>query len=423
MTLASMPGFRRNAQGQALLGETVLSDLLLRPDVTTPAYVYDLDGIHDTARQIELAFGNQPHLVAYAVKANSAGSVLRTLARGGLGADVVSGGELELALGAGVPADRIVMSGVAKTDAELDYAISVGIAALQAESSEEIARITTRARSLGRLARVALRINPGVEIDSHSHIATGHDAAKFGVPAAEVPAALALIDAEPDALVAVGLSTHVGSMMAAPDPYRKAARLVCELARARLASGQSLEYVDFGGGIGVDYGTQPCAPPADFVRAALATLHEAGLGHLRLLMEPGRALVAPFGVLLSRVVQRKVTGTRRWLLLDAGMNDLLRPALYAARHRIEPLASPPGEREWRVVGPVCESSDDFGSHPLGDEVPEHVAIRDAGAYGFVMASEYNGRALPSEVFLSGGQVVSVSASPGRSAWIARRLSA
>jgi len=181
--------------------------------------------------------------------------------------------------------------------------------------------------------------------------------------------------------------------------------------------------VSFGGGFGIDYGDKPVREPGDFVREALALLGAEGLASLELVVEPGRSLVGPFGVLVATVVQSKRSGERRWVMIDAGMNDLIRPALYGAKHRIEPLERAPAAPESRVVGPVCESSDDFGAHPLGTEQPTRVVIRDAGAYGFVMASEYNGRPLPAEVFVASGAVKSVSASPGRDAWVRRRLEA
>ncbi len=418
-----MSGFRRDAQGAACLGDTHLFELWKQSSVATPAYFYDLDGMAGTARALLDAFGGRKGLVAYAVKANTAGSVVRTLAKTGTGADVVSGAELEVALGAGIAPGRIVMSGVAKADWEIDLAVSSEIHALQLESIEEVTRVAARARALGRRARVSLRINPGVEIDSHAHIATGHDAAKFGVIRADLGQAWAALDAAADALVAVGVSVHVGSMVSEPSAYLQAARIACDVARARLSSGRALSFLDLGGGFGIDYGDRPAAPPHAFVSAALQLLTELGLADLELVVEPGRSLVAPFGVLVASVVQSKRSASHRWVMIDAGMNDLIRPALYSARHRIEALDAPPSEPTWRVVGPVCESSDDFGLHALGETPPRAVAIRDAGAYGFVMASEYNGRPLPSEVFVSGGSVQKVSPSPGRTAWVQRRLDA
>jgi diaminopimelate decarboxylase len=417
-----MLGFRRDAQGTALLSGARLSDLLATASVGTPAYVYDLDGLTEAAHALESSFGGARHLVAYAVKANTAGSVLRALAREGVGADVVSGGELEVVLGVGIPASRTVMSGVAKADWELDLAVGRGIHAVHVESLEEIERLAARARALGLVARVALRVNPGVELDSHAGIATGHDAAKFGIAHTDAGAAWESITRHPE-LRAVGVSGHVGSMVHETEPYLASARRVCEAARSGLARGLALEYVSFGGGYAIDYGGKAALEPGAFVRAGLALLADAGLSALELVIEPGRALVGPFGVVVASVIQSKRSGERRWVMIDAGMNDLIRPALYGAKHRIEPIERTPSAPEWRVVGPVCESTDDFGAHPLGPEPPNAVVIRDAGAYGFVMASEYNGRPLPAEVFVSGGTVKSVSASPGREAWVRGRLDA
>jgi diaminopimelate decarboxylase len=417
-----MLGFRRDAQGSAFLSSTRLSDLLRTASVGTPAYFYDLDALEEAGRALEASFGGARHLVAYAVKANTAGSVLRTLARQGIGADVVSGGELEVVLGAGISASQVVMSGVAKADWEIDLALTSGIRALQVESVEELERVRMRARALGLVAPVTLRINPGVEIDSHAHVATGHDDAKFGIAPADVGAAWERLERHPE-LRAVGVSSHVGSMLHEASPYLRSARVVCDVAKAGMARGLELRYVSFGGGFGIDYGDKPPLEPGGFVRASLALLGELGLSGLELVIEPGRSLVGPFGVLVARVVQSKRSGERRWVMIDAGMNDLVRPALYGAKHRIEPLDRAPAGPEWRVVGPVCESSDDFGAHPLGAEPPDAVVVRDAGGYGFVMASEYNGRPLPAEVFVSGGGVKRVSASPGRAAWVRRRLDA
>ena len=418
-----MPGFERDSQGRALLGGASLRELLAVAGCGTPAYAYDLDGLSAAARELERAFDSRPHLVAYALKANSAGSIVRALAAEGTGADVVSGAELELALGCGIPPELIVMSGVGKRDDEIDLAIARGISAIQAESVEEIERLAARARALGRRARVSLRVNPGVEIDAHAHVATGHDEAKFGIARSEIGAAWSSVDKTPELLAGVGVSAHVGSMLNTVDPYLESARAVCDVARARRARDASLEFVDFGGGFGIDYGASPSAPPARFAEAGLSLLAQQGLGDLRLVVEPGRAMVGAYGVLVSRVIQLKRRGERRWAIIDAGMNDLIRTALYGARHRIEPLERAPGGLVWRVVGPVCESADDFGEYALGEPNPDHVVIRDAGAYSFVMASTYNGRALPAEIFVSAGGVRSASARKPAEAWVIDRLNA
>lgn len=414
-----MSTLARDSSGHALWAGRRLADLLNEAGVATPAYVYDLSAIFAGAQQLKQAFGERDHLIAYAVKANGAGSIVRTLRAAGTGACLVSGAELRVALGCGIAPHQMVINGVAKADWEIDLAVSEGLYAIQAESLEEIERIAARAHTLGRRARVGLRINPSVEIDSHSHIRTGHDEAKFGIAKADVEEAFARID-QKASLIAVGVSTHVGSMLSTPSGYIESAAVVADIAARRLAGGGHLEYINFGGGFGINDGTKEATPPASFARAAIELAEERGLGQLRLLVEPGRSLVGPYGVLVAGVRQVKEGRERRWLMLDAGMNDLIRPALYGARHRIEPLEHTAGAKLWRVVGPICESSDDFGTHELG-EPPAHVVIRDTGAYGFVMASEYNGRALPSEVFVENGKVIHTSPSPGIDAWVERRL--
>jgi diaminopimelate decarboxylase len=418
-----MTGFRRDAQDAAVLGSLRLSQVIRDAEVDLPAYVYDVDGMTETLRSLKHAFGDAPHLVAYAIKANSAGTVVRAFAAEGAGVDAVSGAEVELALACGVPANQVVMSGVGKTDDEIDYALSQSILAIQAESVEELSRVATRAKVTGRRADVSLRVNPGIEIDSHSHIATGHDAAKFGISESDLSAAYAVIDGSEGRLSQVGISVHLGSMMTSTEAYARSARKLCDLARERRPSAASLKYVDFGGGFGIDYGGAPSVPPSEFAHTCVRTLRDAGLSDLFIVVEPGRSLVAPFGVVVASIVQTKRSAERRWVMINAGMNDLIRPALYSAKHRIEPLEAAPQEPEWRVVGPVCESSDDFGAHALGPTPEGLVAIRDAGAYGFVMASEYNGRPLPSEVFLKGGKIAAISRSSGAKAWIERRLKA
>jgi diaminopimelate decarboxylase len=417
-------GFQRDAQGRAILGGVPL-DALLAPErgITTPAYVYDLSEISRRAHTLGAALSGRPHLVAYALKANSAGHVVRTLQQAGAGADVVSGAELLLARRSGIPPEHIVMSGVAKTDAELDLALAESILAIQAESVEEVARIAQRARAVGRSARISLRVNPSIAVDTHAHIATGHDAAKFGIALADLPAVLGRVGADTSVLSLTGISSHIGSMQRDVEDYVRAANVVCDVARLALDAGAPLRFADFGGGFAIDYGDGDVTAPTDFIHAALDVQRRRGLSELAVVIEPGRWLVGPAGVLVAQVVQSKQGAERSWLMLDAGMNDLLRPALYGARHRIEPLDRPPGGRAFRVVGPVCESTDDFGEFELGEPLPRHVVVRDAGAYGFVMSSEYNGRPLPAEVFVRDGEIVHVSHSPGAERWVEARLRA
>ena len=333
--------------------------------------------------------------------------------------------------GGGTP-ERSGYSGVAKRDDELDLAIGVGdtgIRAINVESVEEIPRIAARAAAQGRIASLTLRINPGVdaaELDTHSYIATGHDEAKFGVPLSSLSDAIVALEAARSSVRLVGVTAHAGSQLTSVEAYLASARAVFETAKT-LRSRFSLEFVDTGGGFGIDYGDGCPVRPADFIRAARAVQREQGLDDLALYCEPGRALVGAYAVLLAKVIQRKVAAgdpePRRWMMIDAGMNDLMRPALYQARHRIVPVVLQPGARllPYRVVGPVCESSDDFGVHDLPDADLAEVALLDTGAYGFSMASRYNGRPLPAEVFLRGGAVATVRARKPVTDWVDDRL--
>jgi diaminopimelate decarboxylase len=403
----------------------------------TPFYVHDLDGMRQAAAELVASFGDAERLVAYAVKANSSATVLRALFGAGAGADVVSGPELELALRCGAKPEDVVFSGVAKTDDEIDRAIAAGIASIHVESIEEIARVAARAKAVGVRASVSVRVNPSLAkeaIATHAHVATGHDEAKFGVLADDMPHAFEALFAARDHVSAAGVSAHVGSQLTEVEPYLASASALIAIAqefRRRFAA--TMRLVDTGGGMGIDYGAGCPVLPGDFVRAVRPLLARAGLADLRHVIEPGRCLVAPYVVLVSRVVQTKASPSRpelRWLLVDAGMNDLLRPALYQANHRVAVVAGaadpagPAGpEVPWRVVGPVCESSDDFGLHALPATPPSIVCFRDAGAYGYTMASRYNGRALPGEVFLSGGRVVHEVPRASAEAWVDERLGA
>jgi diaminopimelate decarboxylase len=426
----------RDPTGALELGGLRLQEVLALAG--SPTYVYDLDAIARGARELDRAFDGVPHRVCYAVKANTAGAVVRTLAAEGCGADVVSGGELLVALACGIGPDRIVYSGVAKRDDEIDRAIACGprgLGAIQLESLEEIARVEARARAAGKRARVGLRVNPSVDLSeaTHAHIATGHDEAKFGVPLEDAVAAIDAVRASPHVELA-GLAVHAGSQFTSLDPYIRSAGVLFELARDRRAAGAcpDLAFVDAGGGFGIDYGdgAAPAPSPGEFVRAARREQQTCGVGDLALVIEPGRSLVAAHGVLLAKVIQAKMARVARWLMIDAGMNDLVRPALYQARHRVVALdrdvtgaGAGANAASWRVVGPVCESSDDFGEHVLPREPPEAVALLDAGAYGYTMASEYNGRSLPVEVFVRGGRVVGRTERRSVEAWAAERAAA
>lgn len=433
----------RDADGAARMNDQRLEEVLRiasdqsfgsvqsEHELRTPAYVYDLDGMKSAAQQLAKGFDSARHLVAYAVKANTAGPIIRSLGQVGCGAEVVSGSELLVALGCGIAPEAILFSGVAKTNREIDQAIGAGdrgILALQIESVEEVSRVIARAKALGRKARISIRVNPDIIADTHAHVATGHDEAKFGVVVEDLESAYAAIDAASEHIQLVGLGCHIGSQLTKTDDYSASANVLLDWVGRRHAH-QPLEFVDFGGGFGIDYGTGCPAKPFDFAREVTQLVANRGLSSLRIVVEPGRSLVAEFGVLCASVVMAKTSTskgvTRRWLMIDAGMNDLVRPAMYGAKHRIEPLETRPVSAEdgvmMRVVGPVCESSDDFGEHPFREPLPRAVVIRDAGAYGFVMASEYNGRGLPVEIFLAGGKVAHVHESRSREVWAASRI--
>ena len=407
-------GIARSKRGALTCNGRELQELLDEARVGTPAYVYDLDAIGASARAVVEALGTSG-LCCYAIKANGAPPIVARLIAEGCGVDVVSGGELQIALACGAKPSTIVYSGVAKRDEELDLAIARGIRAIHVESVEEIERVAMRARAAGKRAvPIGLRVNPSVEVDTHDHIATGHDDAKFGIARDDLPRAFYAARQLTNEVRVISVSAHVGSQVMTPEPYVASMRVLCEIAKQARAQQFPLEYVDAGGGMGVAYrdGQRPM-PASAFISAALAELEKHELSDLSLVIEPGRALVGAHGVLVSRVIQskRSMSGgvERRWLLIDAGMNDLIRPALYQAHHRIEPLVLDAKEtvQSFRVAGPVCESSDDFGVHPLPDPPPSIVAIRDVGAYGRSMASTYNTRPIASELFVSSGKVVAV----------------
>jgi diaminopimelate decarboxylase len=369
----------------------------------TPLYVYSAQAIRDAYRAYAAAFSSVPHRVCYAVKANGSGAVLRLLASLGAGADIVSGGELRAALRAGFTPDRIVFSGVGKTEDEIALGLEHGVAELNAESEAEIETIAEVAARLRRRARLSLRVNPNIDAGSHPYISTGLAQNKFGVDIALAEELLTRARARPS-LNVVGVQCHIGSQILDTAPLAAAARELAGLARRLLNSGFALETIDFGGGLGVDYQTGAAGPdPASLAAKVLPEL--AGLP-LTLLLEPGRYLIARAGVLLTRVLYLKENRGKRFVIVDAGMNDLLRPSLYQAVHRIEPVVAKGGvQTAVDVVGPVCETGDFFARGRALEQVAqgELLALLDAGAYGFVMASNYNMRPRPAEALVDGGE--------------------
>ena len=372
--------------------------------VGTPVYVYSAAAIRERVRRFRAAFGRWPHAVHYALKANSNLAVVEVVrAAGGL-VDANSGGEIEVALRAGFSPRDIVFTGVGKTPAEIDGAVGLGVKAINAESAGELERIAAAARRRGTTAAVALRVNPDVAAESHPHISTGLSRHKFGVAIGDARS-IVREAARRGGLRFAGLHVHVGSQMLGLGPLRRAAAAVVDLARELADDGVALEHLDLGGGLGIAYdgadGEQP--PPVETYAAALVeAVRPSGLS---LIVEPGRAVVGPAGVLLASVVDVKPRADGAWfVVLDAGMSELMRPALYGARHRIALVEECGADVvTCDVVGPICESSDVFGVErrlPL-PAVGTLVAVFDVGAYGSAMASNYNRHSLPAEVLVDG----------------------
>jgi diaminopimelate decarboxylase len=369
----------------------------------TPAYVYSAALIEENFWRFDSAFAPVAHLVCYAAKANSNLTVLARLAALGAGADVVSGGELRVCRESGFPDDRIVFSGVGKTDAEIRFAVDCDLLAINAESEREIEKIEAEAALQGKTARIALRVNPDIDARSHPYISTGRKHNKFGV-AIDRAAAIFRRARDFSHVRLTGIQTHIGSQILDPEPLADAARDLARLARDLALEGYELATLDVGGGIGLaGPGETPLTPEA---YAAAVLPHLAGLP-LTILVEPGRAIVGPAGTLVTEVLYVKESSGKLFIVADAAMNDLLRPALYGAIHSIESVTENrmPVERVTAdVVGPICESSDFFLRDALVDLPREGdlLAIRDVGAYGFSMSSNYNFRGRPPEVWVENG---------------------
>jgi diaminopimelate decarboxylase len=369
--------------------------------VGTPCYAYDLDLFRERIRAFERALEGVPHFTCYAVKANDALALLRVVAAEGIGADVVSGGELAKCLKAGIPPAGIAFSGVGKLEGEIRAAVEAGIRSLNVESLDELDAVATAARALGRVAPVSVRLNPDVSGGGHEYLATGGAASKFGLERADAAEALRRA-AEDDVFEPVGLSFHVGSQLLDPEPVFLAAARAAELWQELDQEGIRLRDFDAGGGLGIAY-DGGAEPDLDAYVARLAKI--ARSLDATLVLEPGRHLAGPVGKLVTRVLHIKHAGGKKIVVCDGGSNDLLRPALYGAEHPITVLAD--DERELAavdVVGPLCESSDFLA---LGRTLPlprrgDLIAVELAGAYGRVMSSTYNARPLCAEVVLEQG---------------------
>ena len=394
--------------GGLAAGQVPLADIAA--EVGTPVYVYSADAIEAAYRELETVLA--PARICYAMKANGNLAVLRLLAGLGAGADVVSEGELRRALAAGIAPEKIVFSGVGKTDAEIEAALREGILQINVESAPELRSLSGIAASLGRTASVAVRINPDVDAGTLDQISTGRKTDKFGVAWTEAPALFRTAAALPG-LSMDGIAVHIGSQLGELEPYRRAFRRVAELVRVLRADGAQIQRLDLGGGFGIRYRDETPLPLAGYARVVEEEV--GGLG-CEIVVEPGRRLVGPAGLLLARVVAVKETPERRFVIVDAGMNDLVRPMMYGAWHDILPLDAPPAGADYRpadVVGPVCETTDKFADGrmlpPL--EAGDLVAFCEAGAYGAVMSSTYNGRPLVPEVLVRGSRFDVVRARP------------
>jgi diaminopimelate decarboxylase len=362
-------------------------------------YVYSARAIREAYQDIDTAFRDYPHAIHYALKANSTLAIVRLLRTVGSRADANSGGEVQVALRAGFDPKEIVFTGVGKTRDELEDAIAKGIGTINAESAGELDRVAELARNMARVARVALRVNPDIDANSHPGISTGLKSNKFGVPLHEARAMYAERKGL-RGLQFVGVHVHIGSQITTAAPLRRAAEALVTLAMELTGDGFKIEHVDLGGGLGISYEGRPMISPAEYAAAVLPELRRAGLP---VVLEPGRAIVGHSGALLSRIVDvKRNPDGRQFAVLDAGMSELMRPALYGSFHRIVPVITRDGpETPWDIVGPICESSDVFARDRTMPElrVNDIVALLDTGAYGAVMASNYNRRLLAPEVLV------------------------
>jgi diaminopimelate decarboxylase len=375
--------------------------------VGTPAYLYSETGMVTNYRAIDAAFRGHRHTVCYALKANTNPEILKLIAAEGAGADVVSGGELLMALKAGFPAKKIVFAGVGKTDAEIRLALEKKILALNVESRQELEVVASLAAEMGAQAPIAIRINPDIDIEGHPYLTTGKSANKFGISLQEARDCY-LWAAGQKSLHMMGVHCHIGSMIKKAEPYRKMAETLASFVKEMKAEGLPLEHIDLGGGIGVDYsktlaehGSPFFLDPKELAAEILPILKSTGC---ELYFEPGRSIVGSNGILLIRVLFRKETGGKKFLVVDGAMNDLIRPSLYGAFHDIRPIRLAEAETETvDVVGPVCESGDFLAKDRsmVAAQRGDLLAVMTAGAYGYVLSSNYNARPRAVEVMVKG----------------------
>lgn len=371
--------------------------------VGTPCYVYSRATIEHHWQVFDRAFGDYPHQICYAVKANSNLAVLKLLVDLGSGFDIVSGGELARVLAAGGDAARVVFSGVAKTSEEIAQALSAGIQCFDVESLAELERINQVAGELNRVAPIAIRVNPDVDAATHPKIATGLRAAKFGIDFAEAETAYQRAAALPNIAVH-GIAAHIGSQITALSPFIDALGRLLELVQKLTSTGINIQHLDIGGGLGISYQNEQPPAPDDYASALVTVMREFG-ETIPITIEPGRAIVGNAGILLTRTEYLKRHGGKNFAIVDAGMNDLIRPAMYDAWQEIVAVVkSDTAPQVYDVVGPVCETGDVLGyDRELVVVEGDLLAVRSAGAYGASMASNYNSRRRPAEVLVEGDQ--------------------
>ncbi|MGD0960748.1 MAG: diaminopimelate decarboxylase [Methylomonas sp.] len=385
-------------RGQLFVEQAPLADIAEK--YGTPCYVYSRAALEQRWQAFDNAFAGRPHLICYAAKANSSLAVLNVLARLGSGFDIVSAGELSRVLAAGGEPEKIVFSGVGKREDEILAALQAGIRCFNIEVSGELDRINRLAGQVGVIAPVSFRVNPDVDAKTHPYISTGLKENKFGIDIHQVLGEYGRAAQMPHVEI-VGIDCHIGSQLVEIEPFIAALDRLLILVDALRAKGVKLRHLDLGGGLGICYRDEQPAEPAQYVDALLERL--AGRD-FEIMLEPGRAIAGNAGVLLTRVEYLKPTADKNFAIVDAAMNDLLRPALYGAWHEILPIssASDGEERDWDIVGPVCETGDFLGkSRALCLREGDVLAVCSAGAYGFSMSSNYNSRPRPAEVLVDG----------------------
>ena len=391
------PGSSTRTRGEFAVEGVALERIA--SDVGTPCFVYSRAAIERAWCDYDRALAAIPHQVCYSVKANSNLAVIDLLGRLGAAFDIVSGGELERVLAARMPADRIVFSGVGKSDAEMAAALAAGVGCFNVESAQELDRLASLAAAAGRRAPVSLRVNPDIDARTHPYITTGLHENKFGVPVEDVRGLYARAAANPS-LEVRGIDCHIGSQLASLEPFLDSLVRLLALVDSLAADGIRLAHLNLGGGLGIRYRDE--CPPEPAALAGAVAERLAGR-QIVLMLEPGRSIVGNAGVLLTRVEYLKRNGPKRFAVVDAAMNDLIRPALYDAWHDIVPVRPREGVPEpYEIVGPVCESGDFLGrERRLVLEPGDLLAVRSAGAYGFVMSSNYNSRPRAAEVMVDG----------------------